>query len=224
MWRKNKRGRGRPVDTFYSQPDIKLLRYLALISVKYDLGSDLLFETIVEAWHQQSSSCNNLKIGSRKDLDGQPVFIITKRDKVITQFRMSEYLLKEKNPIRDFEASVRRPSTQYSSENGPKIIPIRDLKAGMKKVHVLATVLELPETREVLTRFGSYARLSNATIADSTGSIKLALWNKQIDIASIGDRITIDNAKVVWFRGAPQLRIGRRGELKVIPNEDFSET
>ncbi|RLI51735.1 hypothetical protein DRO61_01610, partial [Candidatus Bathyarchaeota archaeon] len=80
------------------------------------------------------------------------------------------------------------------------------------------------ETREVLTRFGSYARLSNATIEDSTGRIKLALWNKQIDIVSIGDRITIDNAKVVWFRGEPQLRIGRRGELKVIPNEDFSET
>ncbi len=212
------------MDTFYSQSDIKLLRYLALISVKYNIGSDLFFETIVEAWYQQSSTCNDLKIASRKDLDGQPVFIITKRDKVITQFRMSEYLLKEKNPIRAFEASVRRPPTKYSRENDLKIIPIKDLKAGMKRVHVRATVLELPETREVLTRFGSYARLSNATIEDSTGSIKLALWNKQIDIASIGDRITIDNAKVVWFRGEPQLRIGRRGELKVIPNEDFNET
>lgn len=223
MWRKNKRGRGRPVDTFYSQSDIKLLRYLALISMKYDIGSDLLFETIVEAWHQQTSSCNNLEIACRKDLDGQPVFIITKRDKVITQFRMSEYLLQEKNPIRDFEASVR-PPTQYSSENDQKITSLKDLKAGMKRVHVRATVLELPETREVLTRFGSYARLSNATIEDSTGRIKLALWNKQIDIVSIGDRITIDKAKVVWFRGEPQLRIGRQGELKVIPNEDFSET
>lgn len=223
MWRKNRRGRGRPVDTYYSQSDIKLLRYLALITIKYDIASDLFYETIVKAWHQQSSSCNDLKITCRKDLDGQPVFIITKRDKVVTQFRIPEYLLQEKNPIREFEASVR-PPTQYFKETDKNTTFIKDLKAGMKRVHIRATVLELPETREVLTRFGSYARLSNATIEDSTGSIKLALWNKQIDIVSIGDRIAIDNAKVVWFRGEPQLRIGRQGELKVIPNEESSET
>ena len=222
MWGKDKRGQGRPVRSFYSQSDLKLLRYLALISVKYDIGSDLFFEALVEAWHQQNSRCNNLKIVSRKDLDGQPVFILTKGDKVITQFRMSEYLLHEKNPIRAFEASVHLPS-KYNRENDERIIPIKDLKAGMKRVHVRATVLELPETREVLTRFGSYARLSNATIDDGTGRIKLALWNKQIDIVSIGDLITIDNAKVVRFRGEPQLRIGRRGELKVISKEDLSE-
>lgn len=222
MWGKDKRGQGRPVRSFYSQSDLKLLRYLALISVKYDIGSDLFFEALVEAWHQQNSRCNNLKIMSRKDLDGQPVFILTKGDKVITQFRMSEYLLQEKNPIRAFEASVHLPS-KYNRENDERIIPIKDLKAGMKRVHVRATVLELPETREVLTRFGSYARLSNATIDDRTGRIKLALWNKQIDIVSIGDLITIDNAKVVRFRGEPQLRIGRRGELKVISKEDLSE-
>ena len=151
MWNKN-RGRGRPVGTFYSQSDIKLLRYLALISVKYTIDSDLFFETIVEAWHQKSSSCNNLKIVSRKDLDGQPVFIITKNDKVITQFRMSEYILHEKNPIKDYVASIL-PTKLYGRENN-KNITIKDLKAGMKKVHVRATVLELPETREVLTRFG----------------------------------------------------------------------
>jgi hypothetical protein len=33
---------------------------------------------------------------------------------------------------------------------------------------------------------------------------------------SMGDRIAIDNAKVVWFKGEPQLRIGRQGELKVL--------
>ena len=223
MWRKNKRGRGRPVGNFYSQSDIKLLRYLALISVKYAIGSELFFKTIVEAWRQQRSSCNNLNIESRKNLDGQPVFIITKNDKVITQFRMSEYLLQEKNPIKEFATNMLTP-IQYGGKNNQKNITIKDLKAGMKKVHLRATVLELPETREVLTRFGSYARLSNATIEDSTGRIKLVLWNKQIDIVSIGDRITIDNAKVVRFRGEPQLRIGRRGELKVTQKKDFSET
>ncbi|MHA2313688.1 MAG: hypothetical protein ACXACF_00125 [Candidatus Hermodarchaeia archaeon] len=223
MWRKNRRGRGRPADTYYSQSDIKLLRYLALLTVKYDIASDHFFETIVKAWHQKSASCNMLKIVCRKDLDGQPVFIITLKDKVITQFRIPEYLLKEKNPLQEFETSVR-PATPPHLENNPNIIFVKNLKAGMKRVHVRAKVIELPETREVLTRFGSYARLSNATIEDNTGRIKLALWNKQIDQVSKGDQIAIDNAKVVWFRGEPQLRIGRQGALKVILNEDFSET
>ena len=215
MWNNNSRDQTQPVDSFYSQSDIKLLKYLALLSMKHDIDSDLFFGTIVKAWHHQPARCNGLKIECRKDRDGNPVFIITNKEKVLTQFRMSEYLLQEKNPIKEFDSTVPT-STQNTRKNDQAITTIKDLKAGMKRVNIRATILTLPETREVLTRFGSYARLSNATIEDHTGSIKLALWNKQIDLVSMGDRIAIDNAKVVWFKGEPQLRIGRQGELKVL--------
>ena len=34
---------------------------------------------------------------------------------------------------------------------------------------------------------------------------------------------TLGNAKVVMFKGEPQFRIGKLGELKLISNEDFHE-
>jgi len=128
---------------------------------------------------------------------------------------MPKHLLQEKNPIKEFESAIPL-NTKHITKIDPHPISIKNLKTGMKRVHIRADILKLPETKEVLTRFGSYARLTNAIIGDATGSIKLALWNKQIDLVSLGDRIEIDNAKVVWFRGEPQLRIGRQGKLKVV--------
>jgi replication factor A1 len=48
-------------------------------------------------------------------------------------------------------------------------------------------------------------------IADETGTIKLCLWNEQIDSISIGDTVQIENASTSAFRGERQLRIGRKG-------------
>jgi replication factor A1 len=217
-WNRGARGRGRPKGSLYSKSDIRLLEYLALISGKYEVDSDKFFGKIVEAWNQKKSVCDNLVIDCRRNFDSHAVFIITRSEKVVTQFRMPEHLLREKNPMRAFESSALIHKRR-SKERDLNPTPIRDLKAGMRGVHVIASVLKLLETREVLTRFGSYARVTNAIINDETGNIKLTLWNKQIDMVSLGDRIAIDNAKVVWFRGEPQLTIGRRGELRVIESE-----
>ncbi len=69
----------------------------------------------------------------------------------------------------------------------------------------------------VYTRFGTEAHISNALIADETGTIRMSLWNQQINMVSRGDSIEIENSKVVSFRGERQLRIGRNGTLSVIP-------
>ena len=219
MWNEKIKGRGRPKKISYSQYDIKLLEYLALISIKYDVDSEKFFNKIVKAWNHQKSICYNLIIECRKNFEGHAIFVITKSEKVVTQFRMPEYLLKEKNPIKTFESSIRLAKNTIMEKDQPPI-HIKDLKAGMKRVHIRADILKLHDTREVLTRFGSYARLTNAIVGDTTGNIKLALWNKQIDKVSIGDRISIDNANVVRFRGELQLRIGRQGELRVVEVEE----
>jgi ssDNA-binding replication factor A large subunit len=79
-----------------------------------------------------------------------------------------------------------------------------------------ARILEIPRPRSVITRFGGFAMVTNASIADETGSIQLPLWNKQIDTVSVGDTIRVENARVVTFRGERQLRVGRGGQLSVI--------
>jgi len=100
-------------------------------------------------------------------------------------------------------------------------LQIKNLRAKMKHVRVKARVLEISKPREVLTRFGSQAYVSNALIADNAESIELSLWNEQANAVSIGDVIEIENGHVAYFRGKRQLRIGRNGEINIVKDKDF---
>jgi len=102
---------------------------------------------------------------------------------------------------------VRRHLNKKNKE--PRLLQIRDLRAGMKEVNLKAKVLEIARPTLVFTRFGNYASVANALIADETGTIKLCLWNEQINSISIGDTVQIENARVSMFRGERQLRIGK---------------
>jgi replication factor A1 len=52
-------------------------------------------------------------------------------------------------------------------------------------------------------------------VADETGSVKLTLWNEQIDQVNVGDNIKIDNGYVTSFKGEIQLNVGKFGKLAV---------
>jgi len=73
----------------------------------------------------------------------------------------------------------------------------------------------------VFTRFGNYASVANALIADETGTIKLCLWNEQIKSISVGDTVQLENARVSTFRGERQLRIGKNGMLSIVEDMVF---
>jgi replication factor A1 len=62
--------------------------------------------------------------------------------------------------------------------------------------------------------------VANALIADDTGTIKLCLWNEQIDSVALGDTIQIENARTSMFRGERQLSIGKKGTLSSIEDSD----
>jgi replication factor A1 len=97
-------------------------------------------------------------------------------------------------------------------------LPIRDLRTGMSQISLKAKVLEIPASKLVFTRFGNYASVANALIADETGTIKLCLWNEQIGSISIGDTIQLENARASTYRGERQLNIGKNGTLNNIGN------
>jgi len=86
----------------------------------------------------------------------------------------------------------------------------------MKKISLRATVSAIPKPTLVFTRFGNYASVANASVTDETGTIKLCLWNEQINTVSVGDTVQIENAHMSLFRGQPQLRIGKNGKLSVL--------
>lgn len=93
---------------------------------------------------------------------------------------------------------------------------IKDLQDGMKRVSVEAKVVEKGDVREVKSRYKDETyRIVDAVIADETGSIKLTLWNEQIEQVNVGDNVKIENGYVTSFKGENQLNVGKFGKLSV---------
>lgn len=191
--------------------------YLAFLSIKYGVDSGELFYALISAGENQKARCGNLSIEYRGKTQDKAIFLIMNDSRVVAQFPVSEeFLLEQSNPIKDFMKTdmIRRHLLKRSK--GSRSLPIGDLRTGMSHVNLKAKVLEIPRPKLVVTRFGNYASVANALIADETGTIKLCLWNEQINSISIGDTIQIENARTSTFRGERQLRIGKKGTLSNI--------
>ena len=134
---------------------------------------------------------------------------------------MPKHILEEINPLKEFEPA-RVPRRMILERVKVKHIQIGDLESEMSQINLKARVLEIPNPRSVITKFGGFATVTNASIADETGIIQLPLWNKQIDAVSVVDTIRIENARVVTFRGERQLRVSRGGKLGVVEKGDLS--
>jgi replication factor A1 len=96
------------------------------------------------------------------------------------------------------------------------LVAIKELNDGMKRVSVEAQVVEKGDVREVKSKFKDETyRIVDAVLADESGSVKLTLWNEQIDMVNVGDKIKIDNGYVTSFKGEIQLNVGKFGKLTV---------
>ena len=93
---------------------------------------------------------------------------------------------------------------------------INELKSGMNDVNIKAKIAELKEPREVNTKFGTTVVLTEATLEDDSGSIRLTLWGEQADNLEEGQEVEIVNGFTKDFRDEIQLGIGKRGSVKVI--------
>jgi replication factor A1 len=85
----------------------------------------------------------------------------------------------------------------------------------MKNVNLKAKVTEVSKPTSVITRFGNCANVANAMVSDDTGNIKLCLWNDQIGSVTVGDNLEIQNAKISTFKNERQMRVGKKGILRV---------
>jgi len=209
------RGRGRLPSGMHSYRDGKTLEYLARIAVMRKIDSSKFFNCIVEAWNKEESECKQLVIRCRKRTKDSATFLFTTGRKVIAQFPIPTKILQGNNQLEGYMRIISARASSVKSF-GVLNLKIKDLKDGMKQVNLKARVLEIPKPKMVYTKFGTEAHVSNALIADETGTIRISLWNQQINRVSEGDVIKIENGKVARFRGERQLRIGRRGSLSLI--------
>lgn len=98
---------------------------------------------------------------------------------------------------------------------------ISELNAGQGNVNVEGTIKEKAETRS-MNKFGKELRVANAILEDSSGTIKLTLWNDDTARFKEGDRIKIQNGYVGEFQGEKQLTSGKFGSIEKISSEDKS--
>ena len=98
-------------------------------------------------------------------------------------------------------------------------LEIKDIDARVRWVNLKAKVAGKSMPRYVFSRYGDALTVSTATISDGTGSIRMSLWNAEIDRVSIGDTVQIDNGLVRTFRGELQVSLGRKGRLQVVENQ-----
>lgn len=92
---------------------------------------------------------------------------------------------------------------------------INELEPKQGNVDVIAEVTDKDSIRE-FEKFGKTGKVCNATIKDESGSIKLTLWNEQIDTVNVGDKLHVTNGYVNEWQGEKQLTTGKFGKLEVL--------
>ena len=91
---------------------------------------------------------------------------------------------------------------------------INEIKRGMSNIVLEAKVIDISEIREVMTRFGR-RDVADATLEDESGQISLTLWQDQIKMVKVGNKVSIAGAFATEFREKLQLSIPRSGKLEV---------
>jgi len=100
---------------------------------------------------------------------------------------------------------------------------ISELNAGQGNVNVEGIIKEKAETRS-MNKFGKELRVANAILEDSSGTIKLTLWNDDTARFKEGDRIKIQNGYVGEFQGEKQLTSGKFGSIEKLGSSDSDKS
>ena len=99
---------------------------------------------------------------------------------------------------------------------------ISELNVGQGKVDVDVEVKSKEEPR-MFEKYGKPLKVANAIVFDSSGEMKMSLWNDDVDKIKVGDKLKIVNGYVSEFNGVKQLSAGKFGKIEVIGKENVSE-
>jgi replication factor A1 len=97
--------------------------------------------------------------------------------------------------------------------------PISDIKADMNNINISGRVLDIAEIRTFEKKDGSTGRVGNLLLGDSTGKIRLALWDEKTDFL---DEVDFDETVEVLhaysrenaFSQQVELNLGARGVIQ----------
>lgn len=91
----------------------------------------------------------------------------------------------------------------------------KEIRPRQGKIEIELEIVDISEVRE-FSRMGSKGRVCSATAKDDSGQITLTLWNDEIDVVKVGDKVKISNGYCSEFQGERQLSAGKYGKLEVL--------
>ncbi len=202
-----------------------IVEHLALLSVKYEVPASELFEALVSALDNGKACCRSLAIQIRGTNRLGTVFLITKNNAVVGQFRLPESLLLRKDiRFENWMEPKRIRNLIEKQKLASKVLMVQDLRHGMKKVNLKAEVVQTSLPSRVCTQYGNNLTLTSAMVADKTGSVNLYLWNDQAAFVKKGDKVQIRNATVSMYKGERQLHLGKGGAINVLEHAKSQPT
>ncbi len=100
-----------------------------------------------------------------------------------------------------------------------RVPQIKDIKDGMGDLNLTGKVLEISDVRIFQRKDGSAGKVGNLLLGDSTGSIRVILWDEKTDILIgfvSGDAIDVINgyARENAFSHKVELQIGNQGIIR----------
>ncbi len=111
------------------------------------------------------------------------------------------------------------------SEPEDRELKVENVLSGMSRVNLRAQVVDITPVNTFEKDDGEEGRVRNLVLGDETGTVRMSLWNDQLEVAeklSEGDNVQISNA---YSRednlGNPELRIGDSTRLKKIEDEEI---
>lgn len=196
--------------------DVGCVEYLVRVAEIHGVDASDLLDSFIDAEKKKTALCGPLKIMLRARFQDYGVFLVTCESKVIAQLRLESNIWEDPTRVKNLCSLLIQDSQPRKISKPPS--SIIELRKGMKNVHLRVKVTEKSEIMLRHSRYnGNPVNLCVATVTDLSGSIKLPLWNGQIDSVSVGDEIDIRNARVNTFQGLLQIVPSRKiGELIMI--------
>ena len=106
------------------------------------------------------------------------------------------------------------------AEPVPHWTKLGDLRTGMRSVNVAARVAQVSGEREFTRRDGSTGRVASVLLEDETGTIRLSLWDDDVDLTrelETGSLLAVENGYTRLSLGAVGLNAGRSSRITLNP-------
>ncbi len=187
--------------------------YLALLTAKYDLEPEEFVSALRQVGVGMLIDGDKFSIECRGRIEKKKIFLVRIKSGIVAQIRVPDEFLDTEDSIGKFmDSSMLRRLLLKKRKTGDLCL-IRDVRSGMTHINLKAKVLSVANKKHVMTRYGNYADVAKALIADETGAINLLLWNDQINAVSVGGAVRVCNARASVFKGERQLTVGTKGVL-----------